>query len=220
MKEFMNLDITEIDRCCKKVCEDIYEEIKARKESIFLDTAKRFYPSTQYSIEALEDLRNRLGEEGICKCAPDKKVPITETETEISSRKNLERKRYPATISAGLTRFARSGRPILPSPASDGCCIHVCRALNDQIKSVDNILDASVMQRASIEMNVLEIEAIKKESMGRLPMKKEEMEKRAIRKAEWEMAQNKKFISLAYQSYTLKEYRTYMKKNNVCKCEL
>ncbi len=92
--------------------------------------------------------------------------------------------------------------------------------LNAQIKSVDDVLDASVIQRASIEMEPLEIEAIKKESMGRLPMKREEMEKRAIRKAEWEMAQNKKFISLAYQSYTLKQYRTDMKKNNICKCEL
>lgn len=108
----MNLDISEIDRCCKKVCEDIDEEIKARKESRFLDTAKRFYPSTQHSVDALEDLRDRLREEGTCKCQE-------KTITEISPRKN-SRKRYPATISAGLTRFSRSGTPILPSPVSDG----------------------------------------------------------------------------------------------------
>lgn len=209
----MDLDITEIDRCCKKVCEDIDDEIKARKEPRLFDTAKRFYPSTQHSIYALEDFRDRLREEGTCKCS-DKTI------TDISSKKSSERKRYPATISPGLTRFSRSGTPILPSPVSDGCCIYVCRTLNDQIKSIDDILDASVIQRASTEMEPLEIEAIKKESMGRLPMKKEEMEKRAIRKAEWEMSQNEKFISLAYQSYTLKEYRTEMKKNNICECEL
>lgn len=208
---------TEIDPCCKKVCKDLDEEIKARKESITRikpsETTTRFYPSIQDSVSILEDLRKILGEEEICKCPPVKKVPII-------SPIDSERKRYPITISTGLTRIARSGEPILPSPFANGCCIDVCRVLNDQIKSIDGLLDASVAQRAGIEIEALEIEAMKKEEMGRRFMEKEEREERALKIAEWEMSKDPRFISLSNQSYTLKQYREYMKKNNICRCEL
>jgi len=95
----------------------------------------------------------------------------------------------------------------------------VCRALNRQIKSIDDALDMSVAERAGIEIEALEKEAAEKEAMGRRVMKKEIMQERAIRKAEWELSRNVGFSSLVYQSYTLKQYREYMKKNGICECE-
>lgn len=202
------------DACCKKVCEDLDEEIKARKSSIGTVKIERGY-HTQDSIDVLGDFRNILEEENICKCVTKKNVQITDT----LSREKSERKRYPIAISAGLARFPRSGTPILPSPLANGCCIDVCRALNHQIKSIDDILDASVMEIAGMEIEAIEKEEMKKEAMGRQVMKKETMEERAIRRAEWKLSQSHRFSSLAYQSYTLKQYRTYMKKNGICKCE-
>ena len=202
------------DACCKKVCEDLDEEIKARKSSIGAVKVDRGH-HIQDSIDVLGDFRNILEEENICKCVTKKNIQMTDT----LPRERSERKRYPIAISAGLTRFSRSGIPILPSPIANGCCIDVCRALNHQIKSIDDTLDTSVMERAVIEMEVLERDAIKKEEMGRHVKKKEDLEKMALRKAEWELSQSHRFSSLAYQSYTLKEYRTYMKKNGICRCE-
>lgn len=197
------------DACCKRVCEDLDEEIESIKESIGIKSLKSGDShNTQDSIDILKDFRDRLEEEGICKCIA-KKEPLREP----------GRKRYPPAISIGLTRIARSGTPILPSPLANGCCIHVCRALNSQIRSIDDILDASVIKRAGAEMESLEIEAEKREAMGRRAMTKETMEKRALRKAEWELTIDARFSSLVSQSYTMKRYRSYMKKNGICGCE-
>lgn len=199
--------------CCKKVCEDLNDEITARKESI---TRTRFFKpgvhetsfaNVQEHIDALEEFRERLKDERICEC-------------DLLQERKFGRKRAPTTIPAGIARLAKSGEPVLPYSLVNGCCLDVCKVLNSQIKFIDNILDASVMVRAGTDIEPMKIEAAKKEEMGRRFMEREEMEKRAISKAESEMLRNGKFISLAYQSYALKQYRTYMKKSGICECEL
>lgn len=221
--------LQQTDSCCKKVCDDLNDEITARKESIAKDRLSKpgihnsslaVATNIQEYIYALEEFRERLKDERICECATRKKVQGKEQTIHIQKEMKSERKRAPTIMSAGVARLHKRNEPVLSYSFEKGCCIGICKVLNGQIKFIDNILDASVMVRAGTDIEPIETEATKKEEMGRRFMAREEMEKKAINKAESEMLRNEQFISLAHQSYALKQYRTYIKKSNICECEL
>jgi len=168
----IDIPIPQKDPCCDKVCKDINEEVDARRALVGLTRTKVIrttkgeyiedvppisiievpYPSTQHDLDAMENLRDRLRDEGVCNCATKKKVPREQVPKKVAPV------RIPTTLSVRSTRTISPKKPIVPT--HDSCCINVCKSINDEIRSIDDILNASIAQKGDIAMLQPKFEAL------------------------------------------------------------
>lgn len=192
----IDIPIPQKDPCCAKLCDNLNEEVEARRSLLGFSRTKVIrmtakgeyiegspvniveipYPSTTHDLDAMENLRDRLRDEGSCNCAKKKTVPI-----EKAPPTRLTTSRFPTTLSARLTRTLEKKKPI--TPISSQCCADTCRILNDEIKSIDDELDVSTAKQGEIA------------------------------------TKTPRFEALAYQVFMLKNYRTDLKNKSICSCE-
>lgn len=200
--------------CCNKLCKHLNNEIFNKEETlgatvqVYMKGVRehlyRSFPSIPYTIEALKDYRYLLHENNICKCY--KETEKTESPLPVigGNPQKLISSRTGKPVTSGGLRYElpksmlhkvhMKDRPIIPT--HDGCCTEVCDILTKKIDKMEHKIDR---MEAENEYRMIFDRLSKRPFLPRL---------------QGDLI----YESLVYKSSALQEYRSKLKKNNICEC--
>lgn len=146
------IPVIPIDPCCSKVCKTLNDKIEEKRK--LLDTSvsvlggrrlyeSRTYRSLMYGIESLEDQRQTLKENNICRCTEDTGavsiiLPLIQARIEKEELPHIGL-RLQVQPPERIREIHREEKSAIPK--TNSCCPEACKTLNSEIDDANKTLD-------------------------------------------------------------------------------